>query len=195
MRTSIIAFTALATFTFAQDNYWSIQSPPFYLVLQSHNKTLNGQYLGACHEGAAIEGLCPVPPSTANYVTYHYNTSTQDNSSGLLAWPLTANGGALTVSSAMHLSFDPSTNVAIPILFPGNNQYTPISFTKDNVMTIPTYQDDTKPLPNYNVTQRCRWSVCTTYYGYKYETLAWTLGNGKPQNPTCQSVEVIRKFA
>lgn len=35
-----------------------IQSKPFNLVIQSANKSLNGEQLSACHSGAAIESLC-----------------------------------------------------------------------------------------------------------------------------------------
>lgn len=46
-----LLFSGIAT---AQD----IQSKPFNLVIQSKDKTLDGQRFGACHTGAAIESLC-----------------------------------------------------------------------------------------------------------------------------------------
>lgn len=36
--------------------------------------------------------------------------------------------------------------------------------------------------------------ICDTYYGYRYTTLAWVLGNAPPQNPTCCAVDVVRQF-
>ncbi|KUJ23805.1 uncharacterized protein LY89DRAFT_679118 [Mollisia scopiformis] len=56
------------------------QSADFNLVIQSRNTTLNGALLGACHDGAAYEGLCIVSPDssinrTDNYVRYQWNTT------------------------------------------------------------------------------------------------------------------------
>ena len=50
------------------------QSAAFNLVISSANKTLDGTFLGACHEGAAFEGLCPGPANaTAEYNQYAFN--------------------------------------------------------------------------------------------------------------------------
>jgi hypothetical protein len=201
MRSSFIAgLLALTSSAFAQDTYWSNQSAPFHLVIKSKNDTLNGKYLGACHEGAAIEGFCVASASNENYATFNYNTSAQETPpvSGLLTWSLQIGGGSggslQNVSSAMRFSYNPASNLALPLLFPGNSDYTLVSFDKDGKLGISAYQDDTKPLPNYNSTVNYRWYVCTTYYGYLYQTLAWTLGSHSPQNPTCQKVDVYRKF-
>lgn len=52
------------------------QSKPFQLQLQSADKNLNGKQLGACHEGAAIEGLCVTAAGKpTDYNTYHFNTT------------------------------------------------------------------------------------------------------------------------
>jgi hypothetical protein len=54
------------------------QSAPFNLILCSSNATLNGALLGACHEGAAIEGLCPSIGGNAsasyNQFTFNYTS-------------------------------------------------------------------------------------------------------------------------
>lgn len=52
------------------------QSAPFWLVVESHDKYA-GTALGSCHEGAAIEGLCPgnTVNTSASYEFYHFNTS------------------------------------------------------------------------------------------------------------------------
>ena len=73
------------------------QSADFNLVIQSRNKTLDGQLLGACHDGAAHEGVCIVGrPSdslstTDNYVSFQFNTTrnvcTGTNSSGTFIVP------------------------------------------------------------------------------------------------------------
>lgn len=62
-----------------------IQSKPFNIQLESDNKDLNGQYIGACHSGAAIESLC----LSSRPVTMHLNgSSTEDHDNGLLTWLL-----------------------------------------------------------------------------------------------------------
>jgi hypothetical protein len=96
----------------------------------------------------------------------------------------------------MHLYYADETNVAVPLLYPGNDQYTRVSFTADDLLTVPTYQDDTLPLPNYAVVKNNRWSVCTTHpdFGYTYPTLSWVLDKHSPQYPTCHSVKVVRNF-
>jgi len=53
------------------------QSAPFNLIFLSSNHTINGSSLGACHEGAAIEGPCLGPPHSAagaSYQQFQFNT-------------------------------------------------------------------------------------------------------------------------
>ena len=57
------------------------------------------------------------------------------------------------------------------------------------------YVDDTMdPIALDKLEIVYRWVLCETYVGYDYTTLAWVMGNGEPQNPTCQRVEVVRVF-
>ena len=49
-----------------------IQSKPFNLLIQSSNKSIDGQKLNACHSGAAIESLCL---SGNNGAVFHLNTT------------------------------------------------------------------------------------------------------------------------
>jgi hypothetical protein len=64
------------------------QSAPFNLVLSSSNTTLNGALLGACHEGAAIEGLCLNigSNSAAPYNQYTFNYTTQQTPDPVLGY-------------------------------------------------------------------------------------------------------------
>ena len=85
MQSIIFAFCLLVTLTLA------MQSDPFYLVLQSSNSTLNGRTLFACHEGAAIEGLCLEPrqdKANVPYSTFRFNYTKSTPNSGLLTWTL-----------------------------------------------------------------------------------------------------------
>jgi hypothetical protein len=45
------------------ENFITIQSAPFNLVIHSHNRILNGSLLGACHDGADREALCAKAPA------------------------------------------------------------------------------------------------------------------------------------
>lgn len=176
------------------------QSAPFNLVLTSQNSTLNGSTLVACHEGAAIEGLCVGGPLQSSSVQYSFNYSlanvqgappTGTNLTGLLTYLLI--GGNFQVSSPLTLSYNPTSNVAVPLLQPSDSG-TFVAFDDDNKLAIISYQDDTVALPNYQSKPVYNWYACTTYAGYLYQTLVWVVGNGTPQNPTCQKVDVVRVF-
>ena len=67
------------------------QSDPFFLVLHSDDSTLNGKALTACHEGAAIEGLCvdvPLAKAKAKYDTFTFNYTKSTPNSGSLNFEL-----------------------------------------------------------------------------------------------------------
>lgn len=63
-------------------------------------------------------------------------------------------------------------------------------------MNIQSYLDDTKSPPDSQHAHALyRWYVCNSNFeGYTYKTLGWVLGNGKPQNPSCEKVDVKRVF-
>lgn len=179
------------------------QSAPFALVINSDNATINGVTLAACHEGAAIEGLCLFGgPLSNNSVTYQQNVSSYPSPTtaaglpGLLTYDL--RGGNFNVSSAMMLSYNPTSNVAVPLFFPGTDVGTTlVAFDECGKMNIQGWLDDRTyplttmagaPVPYY------RWYACGTDAGYMYETLAWTMGEYPPENPSCQAVNVTRVF-
>lgn len=204
MRSSLLLSSALTLLTstttvLAQDN----QSPPFNLLILSDDTTVNGTYLGACHEGAAIEGLCittPSPstdPNTVEAITFYFNTSsTSVDPSGLLTWNLPI-GDTQTLSEPMLLEYSPSSNLALPLFYP-DGEGTYVEFDGDDLMNIPTYVDDTvSPPVEDGPTSYYRWYVCTTLYSsYTYQTLTWLVGSGDevPQNPSCCAVSVKREF-
>ncbi|KAF4628641.1 hypothetical protein G7Y89_g9516 [Cudoniella acicularis] len=144
-------------------------------------------------KGAAIEGLCVGGPVNTYSGQYYFNTSSVPdvNTTGLLTWEL--HGGNFNLSSPMDFSYNPASNVAVPLFTPSETG-TNVAFDERNRMNLQQYLDDTKPLPNYAVKPLYRWYVCTTYAGYLYQTLAWVMGDGKPENPTCQKVDVVRVF-
>ncbi|KAF1833931.1 hypothetical protein BDW02DRAFT_551553 [Decorospora gaudefroyi] len=161
--------------------------------------------LGACHQGAAIEGLCLTNDTLTTparpYTTFYHNVSSQsgntvnaDNTLGVLGWHLTL--GALRVPSAMNFDYDPGSNLATPVIMPGQSRYEPVAFEAGtNHMYIPVKQNDqvSPPEPYLPPLKLKNWFNCLTRYSYTYETLAWKVGmTGEPQNPTCTAVEVHR---
>lgn len=74
MQTSILSLV-LVLGAFQVVAQYTNQSAPFNLVLCSSNATLNGALLGACHEDAAIEGLCPSigGNASASYNQFNFN--------------------------------------------------------------------------------------------------------------------------
>ncbi|KAF2798495.1 hypothetical protein K505DRAFT_321855 [Melanomma pulvis-pyrius CBS 109.77] len=194
---------ALAATTAAQ--YYN-QSNPFHLVLVSKNKTINGDTLSACHAGAAIESLCltnSVSVSKPNPIAvgvFYFNTSDQVvtpnatlGAPGILTYVLNANPN---IPESVGLYIDLTTNVALPLLYPGDTLSTTLAFDKNELLNIQDYVDDTvNPPVAGDFEAYYRWYSCTTYYsGYEYVTLTWVLGKGKPQNPSCVKVDVKRKF-
>jgi hypothetical protein len=66
--TTFITGVFLACTALAQYN---VTSKPFHLRTLSHDEKYNGTYLYACHEGAAIEGLCIGDKNASAAYTYH----------------------------------------------------------------------------------------------------------------------------
>lgn len=179
------------------------QSAPFNLVIISTNATLNGSSLISCHEGAAIEGLCaPTTTGLSNSTGSLYQLNTTDTGlepnitigePGVLTYEL--QGSNFNYSEPMNLAYYPTSNVALPLFEPGYDA-TQVAFDNCEKMNIQGYVDDTSSPPKFGPSVAYyRWVVCTTYYSsYTYQTLAWVVGDGEAQNPTCQKVDVVRVF-
>ena len=169
------------------------QSPPFKLILTSHNRTLNGASLVACHEGAAIESLC-IHGNVSSIFYLNYTQGWNPPSLGLygsLTWNLPS--GGQNFSSSMELHVNPTSNVALPLFFPGNSN-NPVAIAEDGKLIIPSFVDDNVTPPKYQTVAPSRWWACITRYGYLYQTLNWVLGPGRPQNPSCEKVAVVRVY-
>lgn len=96
----------------------------------------------------------------------------------------------------MGLNYNPASNVAVPLLLPGSENAQTVGFDDAEHLYIPSYLDDTVVPPAYiepsaNLT---RWYICETNAGYDYVTLAWLMGDGTPENPSCVKVDVKREF-
>jgi hypothetical protein len=170
----------------------------------SHTNTLSTA-LGACHQGAATEGLCRTGErrndTARTYTTFYQNVSywgsdlpNAANRGGVLAYNLRI-GGDMLVPSAMHISLDPLSNVGTPIFLPGWNRYSLVNFDECGGLYIEASQDDTVTPPSlYDPPLKVKnWYVCLSRWAYTYESLIWKVGlTGEPQNPSCQKVEVER---
>jgi hypothetical protein len=205
MRISIIASILGLVASQVSAQYYINQTAPFALVVLSSNATLNGTALSACHEGAAIKGLClsgvfdpSVPP--LSYAVYNFNYTTQLTPdpvlgySGILTWEL--RGGNFNLSSPLSLPISPTSDVAIPLFTPSEDQEQILGFDKSDLLYIASYIDDTVSPPIYRTKAFYRWYICyTNYSGYFYQTLSWVVGvHTHPQNPSCQKVDVKRVF-
>jgi hypothetical protein len=190
---TIVAFAVFAATSLAQD---SNQTAPFSLRLVSKNETLNGASLVACHEGAAVEGIC-VDFSRTSSETFAFNYTDYSLPYGTLVWNFTFTGedGLASLWVPAALAFNLASNVAIPLFQPGygNDEWT---FDNHDLLLLGSYIDDTKAPGQQATGQKSynRWYICDTYYGYAYTTLSWQLGRSPPQNPTCQKVDVKRVY-
>ncbi len=192
---TLISISAALASAAAQYNN---QTGPFNLQLVSSDDSHNGVYLAACHEGAAIESLCllnTTAPATPNFYYNFSDTPTFTSTSGYLTYLLHASN--INFYEPMSLSVNPSSNVAVPLFTPSNTNAQLIGFDSDGLLYIPGGIDDTQnPInPQAERQNYYRWWVCTTYEGYTYQTVAWTLGEYQPQNPTCCKVDVKQVFA
>ena len=97
----------------------------------------------------------------------------------------------------MKLSPDFTSDVAIPIIAPGNTTAVTVSFTSSGCLYFSKYHDDTVSPPVYLKAPLKveNWYTCLTRWSYLYVTLSWKIGmKGEPQNPSCQKARVIREF-
>ena len=170
------------------------------LVLTHHS-----QVIGACHQGAALEGLCPTDDTPGSqpqpYTTFYHNVSSYsgqlpnaDDTQGMLYWTLHANNGALIVPSAMRFWINPTSNVAIMMFAPGDSQYNLVSFEAGSgAMYIPLRHDENTGQSIDPPIKLKNWYMCKSAYSARLITMVWRIGTkGEPDDPTCYRVDVKR---
>lgn len=202
MRASIAA-AALTLSSTALAQFFTNASEPFGLVLSANETEYDNHVLIPCHEGAAIEALCVGGPYTAGNATKYYTFNSTDFSiahppakggaEGILVYSLPGNG--FDASSALSLSYNPVSNVAVPLFQPGDEEVTQVAFDKDEKLNIQGSIDAGLPPQANETAVFYRWQVCKTYEGYSYTTLAWVVGWGYPDNPTCKPATVTRVWS
>ncbi|KAF2858553.1 hypothetical protein K470DRAFT_259732 [Piedraia hortae CBS 480.64] len=183
MKTFSLVLGFLAALVTAQFNN---QSANFFLVVDSKDDRWAGTALGTCHEGAAIESLCPghLVNSSSSYQFFQFNTSDYSGDTGLLTYEL--HGANINVSEPMSLSTHPLSNLGMALFIP-NDDYTGVAFDECGKLNI----EDSNSVPHY------RWYICHTRTNYDYWTLSWLIGNNTdtPDNPTCTAANITRVFA
>lgn len=198
MKFTLSALLALTLSAVSAQGYNT--SAPFTLKLESDNEDINGQYLGACHAGAAIEQLClsGTDGTPVNYNTFTLNvtSSSTDFEVGPLVWIL--QGSGFNLSSGLTFTQNLHSNVAVPTFTPSPS-YDYVGFDADNKLFIysTTYDESAFVAGEYPTPQpttpEYQWYACYTYTGYYYHALAWAT-TGEPINPTCEAVNVTRTF-
>lgn len=182
------------------------QTGPFALRLSASSSSLDGQYLVACHAGAAIEALCLLGSdeftTDEGYTSFYLNTSS-GSSYGSLLWNLPIEDGDTTeeVPSIMSLAYDLGTNVAVPYFEP-SSVATPAGLTSDGELYLWTAFNDAYAVADAdasadiiddprNLTQ---WYACYSAIGDSYydHIIAWVT-SGESHNPTCQSVKIFKE--
>ncbi|KAG9242520.1 hypothetical protein BJ878DRAFT_515039 [Calycina marina] len=182
---------------------------------------LGGCHNGAAHEGVCwvepsfnhtssyvsfqfntTRTICTVTNETG---TFPYDCGTPAvnatiGKTGWLTWKLVLAAGSIPpyVDQAVSLINPLTSNIAqAEISFISENApelY--VAFDNQQRMNIQSYLDDSlEPGSEYLASPRAyyRWVIChTSYSGYMYTALAWVLGPGRPQNPTCECVTVKR---
>jgi hypothetical protein len=203
MKTSsfILSF-AVAAVTIAEAQYYNITSPPFHLFVTSDDGKVHDT-VSACHIGAALESLClshadyGSAPNPLQGAEFNFNTTVNQQAPapgfgmpGILTYFLRAQPW---IPSSVFFSYNPTDNLVLPVLGPGDSSAQSLSFNAQDELTLQGYVvgNNTGTWKEYY-----RWYACAdTYYsGYRYSNLAWGLGAGKPDNPSCVAVNVTRKF-
>jgi hypothetical protein len=201
MKTTLSIASLIAAAT--AQSFYNITSKPFQLLLTSEDGKINNT-VSACHTGAGIESFCLLnsTQTSKEYSTFNFNSSIyaqapSNNPSlgvpGILTWFLPVSNYGPVPSSA-YFNYDPSTNIAVPILQTGSSNPQPLAFNDRDELIFQSYIDWTADPPKevepYGLK---RWYACTTLFlGYEYNNLAWGLGAGKPDDPTCVKVDVKR---
>lgn len=173
----------------------------------SHTDDTFAGYAGACHAGAAIEGLCYVGGAlntTATYQQFYFNYSSYNPTTGevypygWLEWELQYIGldnEIATTPEALQIFLNLGSNVNVALFYPGYNQYTSLQKDENGVLYISGGYDDsnfneTYPNPIPQLGNLANWHLCYQFTGgYYYQSIAWVT-TLPPHNPSCQPVDL-----
>jgi hypothetical protein len=191
MKTSLSIASLIAAAS--AQSFYNITSKPFQLLLTSEDGSINDTVSNTTSK-----------PNPTEYSTFNFNSSIYaqappNNVSlgtpGILTWFLPV-GNIGPVPSSLYFNYDPSTDIAVPILETGSDNPQQLAFNDQDELIVQSYIDWTADPPTAGEPYGLkRWYACRTYFlGYQYENLAWGLGAAKPENPTCVAVGVKRVY-
>lgn len=164
MKTAIPTALALAASLASAQDFNT--SAPFTLIISSDDGDVDGQLLGACHAGAAIEELCMAgtDDTATSYNTFTHNTSDSSSTAGYLVGPLVwlLQGSDFNVTEGLAFTPPLDSNVVAPAFFPGpSTDY--VGFDDDDQLFLYSeyydestfepgvYPTQTTPVPLYQV--------------------------------------------
>ncbi|PVH83904.1 hypothetical protein DL98DRAFT_613184 [Cadophora sp. DSE1049] len=194
------------------------ESPPFKLVLLSSNSSLDGMTLFACRQVILTDSLCTVNsrdmphmgrpvPDTPRVTTFHLNYTTEPEATHQQVSPDLGVEGILTrhyanyytdwMPASMRLGYTRAGH-AVTLFRGGQERATVVGFDKEDKLFL-WGRDDGSLMPQHEVTEdECytavyHWYVCMTKWMTEFETVVWSSGD-KPDDPTCQKVDIKRVF-
>jgi hypothetical protein len=169
-------------------------SKDFKLQLSAAGADFNGQYLFACHTGAAQSALCisqanssfpNAEPARAPAFQLNY-TDTPDV--GLLIKYVYPDDRAYP--QLMGLIPRPNSNLGVAEIQFGSSS-TVLHFDKDDLLFIKQDRHSGTPTHDTWGTPLYRWHMCDTYFlpgAYSYRSLSWVFNGAEPQNKTANCV-------
>ncbi|KAK6214496.1 hypothetical protein LQW54_004217 [Pestalotiopsis sp. IQ-011] len=180
---------------------------PYGLHITGKEDSSIDGYAGACHAGAAIEGLCYIAGElndTTSYQQFNFNYSSYDPTTGelypygWLEWelPLSSGDGETTsVPSALQIGLNLGSNVNVALFYPGYDDFTTLQKSEIDTLYVSggvddTQNTDTYPNPVVYQGNLTNWYLCYQFTGgYYYQSIAW-VNSQPPQNPTCAPVDL-----
>ncbi|KAI0155519.1 hypothetical protein BJ166DRAFT_336404 [Pestalotiopsis sp. NC0098] len=180
---------------------------PYGLHITGKEDSSIDGYAGACHAGAAIEGLCYIAGElndTTSYQQFNFNYSSYDSTTGevypygWLEWelPLSSGDGETTsVPSALQIGLNLGSNVNVALFYPGYDDFTTLQKSENGTLYVSggvddTQNTDTYPNPVVYQGNLTNWYLCYQFTGgYYYQSIAW-VNSQPPQNPTCAPVDL-----
>ncbi|KAI3326006.1 hypothetical protein HD806DRAFT_488869 [Xylariaceae sp. AK1471] len=196
------ALAFMATTVTAQN-----QTGPYAIhIIGKTNSSIDG-YVGACHAGAAIEGLCyAAGPAVEGAYEFYYNYSAYSPDTGevfqpgYIIWNLPYNGN-LTESEAMQLQPSAGSNVEVALFQPGSYDGSYVYFDESGKIYLSGGYDDsafneTRPAIPTSLGNLTNFHLCYQFTGsgYYYHSLSWVT-TPPARNPSCQPVDLILESA
>ncbi|KAI6710696.1 hypothetical protein JHW43_006754 [Diplocarpon mali] len=206
----------------SSEPFYAERTGLFRLVVASSNSSLDGRSLRCCREWLLIHSLClgEMPPwagarrgqideddgvdAIAHQFALNYTTKENTYLSrfpgglgdvGILTWKLPPS--VVAASSGLKIKGTVTGNVIVP-LFTLDETQDPelVGFDREERLHL-WRNDDDGVYPPVRITAVPKavysWYLCTTDVGRLLHTLSWVVGD-KPENPSCQKIDVKREF-